>query len=80
MDNVLRRQPIAARDLGRAGFTAAEPFTFGQQLRPRGAMDRAVDPAAAEQAGIRGIDDGIDGERRDVGNADLEPDGADFGG
>ena len=80
MDNVLRRQPKAARDLGPTGLTAAEPLTCGQQLRPSGAMNRAVDPAATAQAGIRGVNDGIDGERGDVGNADLEPDGAYFGG
>ncbi len=29
-------------------------------------MDGAVDPAAAEQRAVGGIDDGVDGEPRDV--------------
>jgi hypothetical protein len=29
-------------------------------------MDRAVDPAAAEERLVRGVDDGVDVERRDV--------------
>ena len=43
-------------------------------------MDGAVDAAAAEQRGVGGIDDGIDVERRDVGDADLEPRRSDLGG
>ncbi len=79
MDDMLRRQPIAARDLGRSGVAAAERPAFSEQLRPGGAMDRAVDAAAAEQRPVRRIDDGIDVKRRDVGDADFEPGGADFG-
>ena len=60
MDDMLRRQPIAARDLGRAGLAAAEGAAFGEQFRPGRAMDRAVDAAAAEQAAVGGIDDGVD--------------------
>ena len=43
-------------------------------------MDGAVDAAAAEQRSIGGIDDGLDVERGDVGDADVEPRGSDFGG
>ena len=60
VDDVLRRQPIAARDFGRPGFAAAKPCTFRAQFRARRAMDRAVDPATAEQAAVCCIDDGID--------------------
>ena len=43
-------------------------------------MDRAVDAAAAEQRAVRRVDDRIERKRRDVGNADIEPGGADLGG
>ena len=46
---LLRRQADSRGDLGRAGFAAAERLAFVEQLRPGGAMDRAVDAAAAEQ-------------------------------
>ena len=59
MDDMLRRQPIAARDLGRSGVAAAERPAFGEQLRPGGAMDRAIDAAAAQQGAVRRIDDGV---------------------
>jgi len=48
MDDVLRRQPVARRDLGFAGVAAAECLALGAQLRPGRAMDRAIDPAAAQ--------------------------------
>jgi hypothetical protein len=38
-----------------------------QQLRPGGAMDCTVHNAAAEEGGIRSVDDGVDGELRDAG-------------
>src|SRR5215469_12158176 len=53
VDDVLRRQPKAARNLRRTGVAAAERSAFGEQIRAGGAMDRAVDPAAAEQGAIR---------------------------
>ena len=43
-------------------------------------MDRPVDAAAAEQRRIRRVDDGVDIERRDVGDADVEPRRPDRGG
>jgi hypothetical protein len=72
MNDVEGRQAIAARDLGRAGFAAVERFAFLQQLRACGTMDRAVDPAAAEQRRVRRIDDGVDRERGDVGDDDIQ--------
>ena len=79
VDHMLGRQPIAARDLGAAGLAAAERPAFGEQFRSGGAMDGAVDAAAAEQRAVRRIDDRIERKRRDVGNADFKPGGADFG-
>ena len=53
-------QAIAARDLGLARLAAAERAALGQQLRPRGAMDGPVDPAAPEQRAVGRVDDGVD--------------------
>ena len=73
VDHMPRRQPIALGDLGVAGLAAMQRAAFGEQLRTGCAMDRAVDAAAAEQRGIGGVDDGVNAQRRDVGNDDFEP-------
>jgi len=80
VDHMLGRQPIAACDFHGSGVTAAERPARGEQFRSGGAMDRAVDAAAAEQGAVGRIDDGVERQRRDVGHADIEPGGADFGG
>jgi hypothetical protein len=36
-------------------------------------MDRTVHPAATEQRGVCRVDDGVNAQRGDVGNNDLEP-------
>jgi hypothetical protein len=59
MNHVPRRQPIARRDFGIAGGAAVERAAFRKKLRPGRAMDRAIDTAAAEQRGVRGVDDGV---------------------
>jgi hypothetical protein len=46
-------------DLGVAGLAATKRAAFGEQRRPGGAMDRAIDPAATQQRGVRGVDDGV---------------------
>jgi hypothetical protein len=66
VDDVGRGQAVAERQLGLARLAAAERAAFGEQFGPGGAMDRAVDPAAAEQRGVRGVDDRVDCETRDV--------------
>ena len=43
-------------------------------------MNGAVDAAATEQRPVGRVDDGIDVERRDVGDANLEPRRSDIGG
>ncbi len=35
-------------------------------------MDCAIDPAPAEQGRVRGVDDGVNAERGDVGNNDFQ--------
>src|SRR4051812_8362472 len=67
VDHVPGRQAIAFGDLGIAGLAAVERPALGQQLLTRGTMDRAIDPAAAEQRFIRGVDDGVHREGDDVG-------------
>ncbi len=79
VDDVLGLEPVAARDLGRAGLAAAERLAFLEQFRPGGAMDGAVDAAAAQQRAVGGVDDGADLERGDVGDHNIEPRLADFG-
>ena len=80
MNDVPGLEAIAAGDLGGTGVATAQRLALGQQLRSGGAMDGAVDAAAAEQRRFGGIDDGVDVERRDVGDADLEPRRSDLGG
>jgi len=36
-------------------------------------MDRAIDAAPAEQGRIRGVDDGVNAQRGDVGNNNFQP-------
>jgi hypothetical protein len=73
MNDMPRRKPVTMGDLGVAGLAATEPAAFGEQRRSRGAMDRAVDPAAAQQRAIRGVDDGVNAQCGDIGDDDFEP-------
>ena len=54
------------------GGASAQRAALRQQIRARRAMDRAIDPAAAQQRLIRRIDDRIHRQRRDVGLANLD--------
>src|SRR4029077_4783348 len=63
---------MAAGYFGGAGFTATERSAFGKQIRAGGAVNGAIDAAAAEQTTVRRIDNGVDAKRRDVGNADIK--------
>src|SRR4051812_39430313 len=67
VDDMPGRQAIALGDLRVAGLAAVERAALSDKLRSGGTMDRAIDPAATEQRGVGGIDDGIDFERDDVG-------------
>src|SRR5262245_21925468 len=59
MDDEVRLEPPAGRQLRVAGVAAAEPAAGGEDLRPPGAMDRAVDSASPEERGVGGIDDRV---------------------
>jgi hypothetical protein len=59
MNDMPGRQTITLGDLGVAGRATAKRAAFGEQLRSRGAMDSAIDAAAAQQRAIGGVDDGV---------------------
>src|SRR5712691_10420229 len=73
VNDVFCRQPIAAGELGVSGRAAAERAALGEELGSRGAVDRAVHAAAAEQRVVRGVDDGVHGEPRDIGFDGSQP-------
>jgi hypothetical protein len=41
-------------------------------------MDRAIDAATAQQRRIRGVDDGVNAQGRNVGDVDFQPRRADL--
>jgi len=73
MDHMPRRQSIRVGDFGATGFAAAERAAFGQQLGSSCTVDRAIDTPSAKQGGVRRVDDGINAQRRDVGDDDFQP-------
>src|SRR5437762_528154 len=72
MNHPLRRQPITARHPRLAGRTSADRSAFGEQVRTSRAVNRAVDSAAAEERGVGGVDDGVEGELGDVAAMKLD--------
>jgi len=66
-------QPISAGDFGVAGRATMERAAFGEQFRAGAAMDRAIDAAATKQRRICGVDDGVNAQRRDIGNNNFQP-------
>jgi hypothetical protein len=71
VDDVLRGQVVAGGEPGVAGRAAAELAALGEQALAGAAVDRAVDPAAAEQAGVGRVDDRVDLQRGDVALEDA---------
>ena len=72
MDNIAGRQSIATGQARVAGLTAAERAAFGEQFGTCGTMDCAVDATATKERRVRRVDDGIDGQGRDVDVARLD--------
>ncbi len=66
VDDMGGRQTIPAGEPRFPWWTAAQSTAFGKKLRSRSPVDRAVDPTAAEQRGVRRIDDRIDPQAGDV--------------
>jgi hypothetical protein len=75
MDDVFRGKPITPGHFRIARGAAAKGTAFGQKLRPRGAMDRAVDATPAKERRVRGVDDGVNAQCRDVSSDDFQPRG-----
>jgi len=67
------RQTICRGDFGAAGLAAAERAALFEKLRPGGTMDGSINPTASEQRGVRGVDDGVNTQGRNVGNDDFQP-------
>jgi hypothetical protein len=78
MNDMPRRQAVAFGDFGAAGLAAIERAAFGQQFGSRRAMDRTIDAATAEQRRVGGVDDGVNAQRRDIGDNDFQPRRADL--
>jgi hypothetical protein len=66
MDDVLGRQPVALGDLRVAGLAAIELHALEVEVGAGRSMDRAIDTSATEERLVRRVDDGVDGEGRDV--------------
>src|SRR5262249_53885920 len=66
------RESVAARDPRLARGAAAERAALGEQLRPRGAVDGAIAPAAAEQRLVGRVHDRVHLLVRDVAHHHLE--------
>ena len=54
-----QKKPVSARDLRVACFASAQRAALGEQVRSRGAMNRAIHAAAAQKRRVRGVDDGV---------------------
>src|SRR5258708_16327518 len=78
MNHMPRRQTITFGDFGAAGLTAIQGAALREKLRPGGAMDRSIHAATAEQRIVRGVDDSVNAQARDVGDDDLQPRRADL--
>ena len=72
MDDVAGCQAIAPGDPRLAGRAAAQRTAFGEKLGTGGAVDGAIDAAAAQQAFVGRVHYGIDVEAGDVAFDDLD--------
>ena len=73
MNHVPGGQPIAQGHFGAARLAATEQATFVEERGPGGPMDRTIDATAAKQGRIRGVDDGVNTQHRNVGRDDFQP-------
>ena len=74
MDDVARRQAKAGRQLDRvAGLGTGQPLGPRALARvPAARWMAPVDSPPPDKPAVRGVDDGVDVQRRDVGDDDLE--------
>jgi len=73
VNHVTRRQPVCRGDFGAAGVAAAKRAALLEEFGSGSTMDRPIDPTAPEQRRVRSVDDGVDAQRRDVGEDDFQP-------
>ena len=78
MNYMPRGKTISPSDFGVAGLAAVEGAAFDKQFRTRRIVDCPIDAATAEQRRVRGVDDGVNAQRRDVGDNDFQPGRADL--
>jgi hypothetical protein len=72
VDHMARPQPISFCDLGVAGRAAAQCQALRKQLGPGRAVNGPIDAAAAKQRIVGGVNNGVDIQRRDVGDDDVQ--------
>jgi hypothetical protein len=72
VDHPACRQLAGGGRLRIAGRAPAERAAFLEDRRPARVVDRAVDPAAAEQRRVGRVDDRVDVLTRDVAADELE--------
>src|SRR5580692_7230968 len=73
VDDELRREASCIGDDGFAGSESADfchdDLAFGENGGTAGAVNSAVDASAAEEGGVRGVDDSVGSFFSDVGGA-----------
>src|SRR3954451_17182623 len=72
VDDITRGKIVAAGDARLPRRASAECTTFGQQTWPCGSMDCPIHTAAPQERRIGGVDNGINGQCRDVAFDDLQ--------
>lgn len=60
VDDVAGGEIVPGGEFSLAGGSAAEAGAFGEQSVAGGAVDGAVNAAAAEEGVVGGVDDGVD--------------------
>jgi len=78
VNHMPRGQTVSFGNFSVAGFTPMQHAAFHHELRTSRAMDRAVDATSAEQRAIRGVDNGVNAQGRDVGDDNFKPGLADL--
>ena len=64
--DVLRGKTVALGDPGLPRVAAPKCAAFGEEIRPRRAMNGTVDATAAEQCRVGGVNDGVHVELHDT--------------
>ena len=73
VNDMPRRKAVSAGDLGLARRASIKGAALLEQFAAGSAMNRAIHTAATEQGFIRGVDDRINAQCRDIGDENLEP-------